>query len=76
MTQAKGVQRFRSAEEMNASTPLVRTGDEFERFLRHCARYWTVAPRAYPRGVFKFRRIEDAEAMCTLHAIPDPSSPR
>jgi len=27
--------------------------------LRHCARYWKIAPRVYPRGVVKFRSIED-----------------
>lgn len=55
------VQRFRSIEEMNRATPLrpVSLAD-FDRFLRHCARYWRIAPRVYPRGVFKFRSIEDA----------------
>ena len=32
----------------------------FDRFLRHCARYWKIAPRVYPRGVFKFRSVEEA----------------
>jgi hypothetical protein len=31
---------------------------DFDRFLRHCARFWAIAPRVYPRGVFKFRSIE------------------
>ena len=54
------VQKFRSIEEMNEA-PLLRGGPaDFERFLRHCARYWAIAPRVYPRGVFKFRSIEDA----------------
>lgn len=52
------VQKFRSGEEMN-DTPPSRTTADFERFLRHCARYWRVAPRVYPRGVYKFRSIED-----------------
>jgi hypothetical protein len=30
-----------------------------DRFLRHCARFWAVASRVYPRGVFKFRSIGD-----------------
>jgi hypothetical protein len=34
---------------------------DFERFLRHCARYWAIAPRTYPRGVFRFRTIEEAQ---------------
>jgi hypothetical protein len=56
------VRKFRSIEEMHAarerSTP---TGD-VERFLRHCARYWAIAPRVYPRGVFKFRTVQEAQA--------------
>jgi hypothetical protein len=56
------VQKFRSAEDMNRAPILVRPGDGFERFLRHCARYREIAPSAYPRGVFKFRTIQDAQA--------------
>ena len=56
------VQKFRSIEEMNAAPLLVAPGNGFERFVRHCARYWTLSPRAYPRGVFKFPSIEDAQA--------------
>lgn len=56
------VQRFHSIEEMNASPVMAGQGNAFERFLRHCARYWAIAPRRYPRGVFKYRTIEDAQA--------------
>jgi len=56
------VQRFRSIEEMNAAPILAREGDGFERFARHCARYWKLAPRTYPRGVYRFRSIEEAQA--------------
>ena len=56
------VQRFRSIEEMNAAPLLAVSGDSFERFLRHCARYWALAPRHYPRGVFRFRNVEEAQA--------------
>lgn len=64
------VERFRSIEEMNAAQPGVQ--DEggqaaFERFARHCARYWRMSPRIYPRGVFRFRGIEDAQAARTDH---------
>ena len=53
------VQKFRSIEDMNRA-PVIRSGgSDFNRFLRHCARYWAVAPRVYPRGVFKFRSIQD-----------------
>ena len=55
------VQKFRSIEDMNhAPVPRSRLSD-FERFLRHCARYWAMAPKIYPRGVFKFRTIEEAQ---------------
>jgi hypothetical protein len=56
------VQKFRSVEEMNAATVPVSPGAAFDRFLRHCARYWAIAPRTYPRGVLKFRSIEEAQA--------------
>jgi hypothetical protein len=59
------VQKFRSVEEM-ARAPVIggALGDQatFERFVRHCARYWAISPRTYPRGVFKFRNIEEAQA--------------
>lgn len=53
------VQKFRSIEEMNRAAVLTSGQSDFERFLRHCARFWKLAPRVYPRGVFKFRSIED-----------------
>lgn len=59
------VQKFRSIEEMNKATdPMAAEVDaaaNFERFLRHCARWWAIAPRHYPRGVFKFRTLEEAQ---------------
>jgi hypothetical protein len=54
------VEKFRSVEEMNEAPLRPSTLADFDRFLRHCARYWTIAPRVYPRGVFKFRSIEEA----------------
>lgn len=56
------IEKYRSAEKMNAAPLSVPAGESFERFLRHCARYLKIAPRNYPRGVFKFRTIEDAQA--------------
>lgn len=53
------VQKFRTIEEMNAAPVRTATESDFHRFLRHCARYWKIAPKVYPRGVLKFRRIED-----------------
>jgi hypothetical protein len=59
------VQKFRSIEEMNKAPVLRPSGSEsnsnFERFLRHCARYWAISPKYYPRGVFKFRTIEEMQ---------------
>jgi hypothetical protein len=53
------VQKFRSIEEMNRAPVRTSEVSDFDRFLRHCARFWAIAPRVYPRGVFKFRCIED-----------------
>ncbi len=55
------VQKFRSIEEMNKAPGPDSEEPHFERFLRHCARYWAIAPKHYPRGVFKFRSIEEAQ---------------
>ena len=55
------LQKFRSGEEMNAAPVLTRPGEGFDRFARHCARYWNFAPRVYPRGVFRFRSVEEAQ---------------
>ncbi len=56
------VQKFRSIEEMNNAPVRPPAGSDFDRFLRHCARYWAIAPKTYPRGVFRFRTIEEAQA--------------
>ncbi len=55
------MQRFRTIEEMAAAPVVVPQGEGFERFARHCARYWAIAPRVYPRGVFRFRSIAEAQ---------------
>ena len=58
------VQKFRSVTEMNAAPVVSRhrsAAIAFDEFLRHCARYWRISPRVYPRGVFKFRTIEEAQ---------------
>ena len=61
------VQKFRSIEEMNKAPVPSSTEPPFERFLRHCARWWTIAPKRYPRGVFKFRSIEEAQEARRKH---------
>ena len=55
------VQKFRSIDEMNAAR-MEGGGSTVERFFRHCARFWAIAPRTSPRGVFRFRTIEEAQA--------------
>ena len=68
------VQRFRTIEEMAAAPVVVPSGDGFERFARHCARYWAIAPRVYPRGVFRFRTL--AEAQAARERVADGSTAR
>jgi hypothetical protein len=69
MKTEKRVQKFRSIEEMNkAPVPESRgSGSNFDRFLRHCARWWAIAPKKYPRGVFKFRSLEEAQKAREKH---------
>ena len=64
------VEKFRSLEEMNATSVRRGRGDGFERFLRHCARFWKLAPRKYPRGVVRFRSYEEAQAT-RAHSLED-----
>lgn len=56
------VERFRSAQEMQAAPVRSRPGEVFERFIRHCARYRRISQRRYPRGVFKYRSLQEAQA--------------
>ena len=56
------VQKFRSIAEMNAAPVRAGAGEAFDRFVRHCARYRAISPTVYPRGVFKFRDIVEAQA--------------
>jgi hypothetical protein len=55
------VQKFRSIEEMNAAPLPAPTGDAIEQFLRHCARFRSVAGLRYAPGVWKFRSLEEAQ---------------
>jgi hypothetical protein len=61
MSDDMGVQKFRSIEEMNKAPVPGSREPNFERFLRHCAQWRAIAPMRYPRGVFKFRTIEEAQ---------------
>jgi hypothetical protein len=42
---------------------------DVEAFFRHCARYWSLAPRVYPRGVFRLRSLADAERLSATHRL-------
>ena len=44
------VYKFRSIEEMNKAPAPELRGSNFERFLRHCARWWSIAPKALSAG--------------------------
>jgi hypothetical protein len=54
------VEKFSSIEEMNRAPVSANADSGFERFARQCARFWVIAPRIYPRGVFKFRSVDEA----------------
>lgn len=57
------VQKFRSVAEMGEAPFFVPGGQAFDRFARHCARVFALSPRTYPRGVFRFRSIEEAQTV-------------
>lgn len=61
------VERFRSIEEMDRAEVRRAGGGDVEAFFRHCARYWALAPRVYPRGVFRLRSMEDADRLSERH---------
>ncbi len=61
------VQKFRSVEEMDAAPPSDTRASDFDRFLRQCARHWAIAQKTYPRGVFKFRTLEEAQQARDRH---------
>jgi hypothetical protein len=63
------VQKFRSIEDMNRALLPESREPDFERFVRLCARYWAISPGRYPRGVFKFRNIEEAQEARKKHTV-------
>jgi hypothetical protein len=69
------VRKFRSAEEMNATPVAGASTSDFDRFLRHCARFRMISPRTYPRGVFKFRDLAEAQAARVRDSLARPEAP-
>jgi len=69
------VLKFRTIEEMNDAQVLTSGPADVERFFRQCARYWALAPRQYPRGVFKFRSVEDMRNAPSAVALPAQRTP-
>lgn len=67
------VWKFHSVDEMSAAPLPAAAGIAFDRFVRHCSRYRALAPNTYPRGVFKFRTI--AEAQRARELIPARPAP-
>ena len=61
MTRRGRVQRFRSVEEMNGAPVLTPADGSLERFVRLCARLRALSAYEHPRGVFKFRTLEEAQ---------------
>ncbi len=55
------IEKYHSIEEMNAAPVRVGEPDAFDRFVRQCARFRLISPRKYPRGVFKFRSLREAQ---------------
>lgn len=62
------VEKFRSIEAMKAAK-VRKPPSDVEAFFRHCARYWEVSPRIYPRGVFKLRSFDEAERLSATHRL-------
>jgi hypothetical protein len=76
-TNKLSVERFRSIEKMNSAPIRADARNSFERFVRHCARYRVISRRNHPRGVFKFRSIEEAQAARQLSSChPSGSNPQ
>ena len=46
---------------MNAAPVRADERDAFDRLVRQCARFRLMSHRTYPRGVFRFRSIEEAQ---------------
>ncbi len=63
-------------EETNTAPVLTGPCDGFERFFRHCVRYGSVAPGTYPRGVFRFQSLEEAQRARRRAHVPPAGDPQ
>ena len=65
------VQRFRSITEWNdAAVPPPRSGG-FERFIRHNALIRKLSSLSWPRGVYRYRSIEEAQSAREFNPVSD-----
>jgi hypothetical protein len=55
------IEKYRSGEEMNAAPTVVPEDEGFDRWVRLCARYRRIAPLVFPRGVFMFASLAEAQ---------------
>jgi hypothetical protein len=60
------VQKFRNLDEMRRALWREGMGAPVRVFLKRAAELWArtakISPRQYPRGVFKFHNLEEAQA--------------
>lgn len=62
MKRSGRVERFPSIEAMDAAgPPHAPATSDFSRFIRQCARVRALARRDHPRGVFRFRGVDDPD---------------
>ena len=55
------VVRFRSIGEWNDAVAAPRKSDGFEHFIRHNALLRRLSNFSHPRGVYKYRNVEEAQ---------------
>jgi hypothetical protein len=56
------VKKYRSVEDMPPVPPPETVDELMRRISALWARSWAMSPMVYPRGVFKFRTLEEAQA--------------
>lgn len=56
------IEKYRGVEKMPPVPPAETLEDRMRRITALWARSWAMSPRVYPRGVFKFKSLEEAQA--------------